>query len=279
MMEILLYIFSGIIQGLLEWIPVSSKSNLVIFLMHFGNFSLSSAFNIAIMLHIGTVIAAIVYFRKDIIELLKPQVIKSLFSRSPSHDFYRNKSRYLKFLIVVLFFTFLIMGPLYLLFRTSLDQLNLSVILLAIGLLLIAVGYFQYRSRKTREREVNFSNKNATVLGVLQGLTIIPGISRSGMTTSTLLFEGFNAEDAFKISFLLSIPTVIIGEVGLAIINGFVLSGNILLGILISGFIGYFMIDVIIRLAKKVDFSYFCMGLGFIYLLIYLLSIIFNFVL
>ncbi len=279
MLQALLYILSGIIQGLLEWIPVSSKSNLVIFLMNFGNLNLSQSFNVAMMLHLGTVLAAIIYFRKEIASLLRLDVIIGMFTSDLKYRQHRNESIYLKFITITVILTFLIMGPIYLLARNHLDSINAGIVLLFVGVILVIVGLVQYLSRKNTRREATLSGRNAGILGFFQGLTIIPGVSRSGITTSVLLFEGFTPEKAFKISFLLSIPTVVIGEIGLMIINGFVFTKYILLGIIFSFIVGYLMIDVILRIAKKVDFSYFCMGLGIIYVLIYLGAIIFNFTL
>lgn len=277
MIQTLLYILAGFIQGLLEWIPVSSKSNLVLFFMNFSGMNLTTAFNVAIMLHIGTVLAAIIYFRKEIKVFLKSDVICGVFSHNLKYHNYKDESKYLKFILIAVILTFLIMGPIYLFAKNSLDSIDASLVLLGIGVLLVIVGLFQYYSRKSKEQSLNYSNKNATWLGLAQGLTIIPGISRSGTTTSVLLFEGFNPTDAFKISFLLSIPTVIIGEIGLAILNGFIFNKFILLGIIVSFIVGYIMIDVIIRIAKKVDFSYFCIGLGVIYVLIYFIVYLLGF--
>ncbi len=279
MIQTLLYILAGIIQGLLEWIPVSSKSNLVIFFMHFSSMNLTTIFSITIMLHIGTVLAAIIYFRKEISTFLKSEVIYGVFSKNLKYHNYKEESNYLRFIIISVFLTFLIMGPIYLFARNSLDKLDASIVLLGIGILLFIIGLVQYVSRRSKERQVNYSTKNATVLGLVQGLTIIPGISRSGATTSVLLFQGYNPTDAFKISFLLSIPTVLIGEVGFAILNGIVFNKFILLGIAVSFIVGYIMIDVVLKIAKKVNFSYFCMGLGVFYVLLYVSSLIFNFVL
>ena len=279
MIEAILYVLSGIIQGLLEWVPVSSKSNLVIFLMNFGGMNLSEAFNVAIMLHVGTVLAAIIYFRKDISNLLRFESIAGVFSNDLKFRQYKDESKYLKFIIIAVFLTFLIMGPLYLLAKDHLASINASIVLLLVGVLLVIIGIVQYASRRSNRQEATLSGKNASILGLFQGLTIIPGISRSGMTTSVLLFEGFTPENAFKISFLLSIPVVLIGEIGLIIINGFIFTKFILLGIIISFIVGYIMIDVILKIVKKIDFSYLCMGLGMIYIFIYLSSLIFNFIL
>jgi len=279
MIEATLYILSGIIQGLLEWVPVSSKSNLVIFLMNFGGLNLSEAFNIAIMLHVGTVLAAIIYFRKEISSLLRFESIAGVFSNDLKFRQYKDESKYLKFIIIGVFLTFLIMGPLYLLAKDHLATIDASIVLLLVGILLVIIGVIQYASRRSKPQDASLSGKNASILGVFQGLTIIPGISRSGMTTSVLLFEGFTPEKAFRISFLLSIPVVLIGEIGLMIINGFIFTKFILLGIIISFIVGYIMIDVILRIVKKIDFSYLCIGLGIIYVLIYVSSLIFNFTL
>jgi len=277
MIQILLYFFAGIIQGVLEWIPVSSKSNLVIYFMHFSEMNLSTAFNITMMLHIGTVLAAIVYFRKEIINFLRSDVICGVFSNDLKYHNYKKESNYLRFIIISVFLTFLVMGPIYLFARNSLDSLDASIVLLGIGILLFIIGLVQYQSRRAKEKQVNYSIRNATWLGLAQGLTIIPGISRSGTTTSVLLFQGYNPTDAFKISFLLSIPTVLIGEIGFAIINDVVFNEFILLGIITSFIVGYIMIYLVLKIVKKVNFSYLCIGLGVVYVLIYFSSLIFNF--
>ncbi len=279
MLETVLYILSGIIQGLLEWVPVSSKSNLVIFLMNFGGMNLSQAFNVAIMLHVGTVLAAIIYFRKEIFSLLRYEVVAGVFSNDLKFRQHKDESKYLKFIAITVILTFLVMGPIYLLAKDHLATINASIVILLVGVLLVIIGVVQYISRRSNKQEATLSGKNASILGFFQGLTIIPGISRSGMTTSVLLFEGFTPEKAFRISFLLSIPVVLIGELGLIIINGFIFTKLILLGIIISFIVGYIMIDVILKIVKKIDFSYLCIGLGIIYVLIYLSSLIFNFTL
>ena len=210
---------------------------------------------------------------------LRLESIAGVFSNDLKFRQYKDESKYLKFIIIAVFLTFLIMGPLYLLAKDHLAAINASIVLLLVGVLLVIIGVVQYASRRSNRQEATLSGKNASILGLFQGLTIIPGISRSGMTTSVLLFEGFTPENAFKISFLLSIPVVLIGEIGLIIINGFIFTKFILLGIIISFIVGYIMIDVILKIVKKIDFSYLCMGLGMIYIFIYLSSLIFNFIL
>jgi len=91
MIQTLLYILAGFIQGLLEWIPVSSKSNLVLFFMNFSGMNLTTAFNVAIMLHIGTVLAAIIYFRKEIKVFLKSDVICGVFSHNLKYHNYKDE--------------------------------------------------------------------------------------------------------------------------------------------------------------------------------------------
>jgi len=259
-MNIIGYLATGFLQGLLEWLPISSKSQVMIILSNIFGYSSSSAFDYSIFLHTGTVIAAIIYFRKEFKDVLKPkQGLKSFINL----DFTELQ----KFYLISVIFTLIISVPIYFLLRSKLDLMNTFAITLAIGLLLFVTGIIQL-IRKKQISNPRPSTKNALLLGISQGFAIIPGISRSGITTSALLFEGFSPEDAFRHSFILSIPTILIGEIGLAVINGFSFSAGMLLAMTIAGIVGYFTIGLLIKATKKINFAYFCFIIGAIYVFI-----------
>ena len=185
--EILILSF---IQGISEFLPISSIAHLVLVSKYyvFNNQNLL----IDICLHLGSLLAIIIYFRDD------------LFS------FIKNKN----FLIKILIGTFPIIPVGYIFFQTGIiNQLrNLEVI----GWTSFAFGILLYISDKTKIKkkiETDFSNKSAIFIGMFQVLALIPGVSRSGITITSGRLLGFNRFDSAKVSFLLSIPTLLAASI------------------------------------------------------------------
>jgi len=173
------------IQGISEFIPVSSAAHLVLISKYYA--FTNQNLLIDICLHLGSLIAIIVYFRNDLFLFIK------------------NKS----FLIKILVGTIPIIPVGYILYQTRLiDQLrNLEVIgwmSLIFGILL----YVSDKSKVTRKIDTGFTNKSAVFIGLFQVLALIPGVSRSGITITSGRMLGFNRFDSAKISFILSIPTL-----------------------------------------------------------------------
>ena len=175
----------SIIQGITEFLPVSSSSHLIIIseYLNFENQSLS----IDVSLHIGSFIAVITYFREEIL------------------NFVKNKELFFKIFlssIPVMIFGFLLVK------FELIDQLrNLQVI----GWTTILFGILLYISDKfniEKNLDNNFTLKSAMIIGVLQIFSLIPGVSRSGITITAARILKFNRVDSAKISFLLSIPTL-----------------------------------------------------------------------
>ncbi len=175
----------SLIQGISEFLPVSSAAHLVL-VSKFYNF-INQSLLIDICLHLGSLIAIILYFRNDLL------------------NFIQNKN----FLIKIIVGTIPIIPVGYILYQTKLiDQLrNLEVIgwtSLIFGILL----YISDRSKITKKINENFNNKSAIFIGLFQVLALIPGVSRSGITITSGRLLGFNRFDSAKISFFLSIPTL-----------------------------------------------------------------------
>ena len=173
------------IQGISEFLPVSSAAHLVLVSKYYA-FTNQSVL-IDICLHLGSLIAIIVYFRNDLFNFIK------------------NKN----FLIKILVGTIPIIPVGYILYQTRLiDQLrNLEVIgwmSLIFGILL----YVSDKSKVTKKIDTEFTNKSAVFIGLFQVLALIPGVSRSGITITSGRMLGFNRFDSVKISFFLSIPTL-----------------------------------------------------------------------
>ena len=175
----------SIIQGITEFIPVSSSSHLIIIsdYLNFENQSLS----IDVSLHIGSFIAVITYFRKEIL------------------NFVKNKELFFKIFLSSI--PVMLIGFLLVKFELINQLRNLQVI----GWTTIIFGILLYISDKfkiEKQLDNNFTLKSAMFIGILQIFSLIPGVSRSGITMTAARILKFNRLDSAKISFLLSIPTL-----------------------------------------------------------------------
>jgi undecaprenyl-diphosphatase len=272
MNEIINYILVGVIQGIFEWLPISSQGGLFIYLSNILDLTSQLSLNYSILLHIGTLFAATVYFWRDIVSILSNKNINLLFKYNfklfiLKENEIKKDLLLLRFLLFSVIITLLISAPLYFFIKDNISFVNILIINLIIGILLIITGLLIFFSKRIIKDKYRLTIKNSFLLGLFQGFSILPGLSRSGLTTSLLLFRGFSPEKAFRLSFLLSIPTILIGEIALLIFNGLFFSPFILISIVVSFFVGYLTIDLLIRFAKNINFSYFCFILGFIYIL------------
>ncbi len=235
----------GLVQGTIEWLPLSSQGQVMALAIALGE-NAKEALRLAVFLHIGTFFAALYYFRREAAKILK------------------GKDRALgKFLLIALLSTAITGIPMYLLLETAVGEFHPAGVLLLIGALLVVMGIIQ--RKKKFVKKTSLGNKNAFFLGLGQGLAVLPGISRSGMTTSTLLFEGFEPEQAFRISFLLSIPSILVMDVLYGMREGFPAGAEALLGVLVAAVVGFVSISLLLRAAKKINFSKFCIGFGIVY--------------
>lgn len=187
MIEVLIL---SLIQGVTEFLPISSSSHLILFskLTNFQNQSLS----LDVSLHIGSFLAVITFFYKDLIEFVK------------------NKDLFIKILISSL--PVMILG--FLLIQTDLisELRNIKVI----GWMTLLFGVLLYISDKFnmhKNIESDFTYRSALMIGFLQMISLVPGVSRSGITITAARLLKFNRYDAAKISFLLSIPTLAVVSV------------------------------------------------------------------
>ena len=231
-------IILSLIQGVTEFLPISSSSHLIIVseYLEFNNRNLE--FDVS--LHIGSFLAVIVFFRKDIF------------------NFVQNKDLFLKILIASL--PVMIAG--YLLIRLNLiDQIrNIKVIgwtTLIFGILL----YLSDRSEIKYKINSNFTLKSAVLIGFLQILSLIPGVSRSGISITGARMLKFNRFDSAKISFLLSIPTLaavsVFGLNNLLKSESFKFSYLIILSIIFSYLFSYITIKYFLNYIKKSSLNIF----------------------
>ena len=185
----------GILQGIFEWLPISSQGNIVLVMVGLMGMDPGNALNFAIFLHTGTLFSVIVYFRNDIINLLK-----SLRTYRPGYS--QENDRVITFLLV----STIITGTLGFFLYKSIRMATFSgeVFLGLVGLALIITGILQKISEKGKVKFTKPNFKDSVLMGILQGLAIVPGISRSGITVSGLLLRKYDSKEALRLSFLMS---------------------------------------------------------------------------
>ncbi len=244
------YIFLGAIQGLTEFLPVSSSGHLVI-AQHFLGIDKDVVF-LDCLLHIGTIFALFTFFFKDILETLKS----------------------LKMLKNIALVT-LITGAIGITFKDAFEALFHSAHstawqLLINGVILSLVPLF-------KEKERSPGTTDSAVMGVAQGISIIPGISRSGLTIVSLLARGIKKEEAFRFSFIASIPAIIgaflLETKNVCAIRSFSPS-SLSAGLITSYIFGLLALIILKNAVKKQKlqfFGYYCIALSLV--LLYILRI------
>ena len=250
-LSIIQYILLGIVQGITEWLPISSSGMIALIVSNFyGITDVEVLVRTALFLHLGTFLAALVYFRKQVWKLTK-----TIFS-------YKKQNKETKEIFNFIFISTIITGIIGLaiikLFY-SLDNLEITgkTISLIVGVLLLFTGIIQIKSKKQGNRsEKNIKNIDSIYLGIAQGLAVFPGLSRSGITVSTLLLRKFDDTSALRLSFLMSLPIVLIGNIILNL-EDFVFSSNALWALATSFILGLLTISGLIKISKKINFGLF----------------------
>lgn len=241
----------GVVQGVFEWLPVSSEGVIVLIETQIFGSTLTEAVRFALFLHLGTVLAAIVYLRKDIVAL-SVSSFRSLF-----------EGRSLEGPARFIFIGTLASGVLGLGFMWILEEAeaavmqNFRLINLLIGLLLLVTAYTQFSKKKTGARVFSsLGSKDGFMVGIAQGFAALPGVSRSGTTVAALVALGFKESEALKASFLLGIPIVIIANI-LLNVNEMHFSLEAILSLATSFVFGLLTIHSLLIFAKRVHFGWF----------------------
>ena len=243
----------AVVQGLTEWLPVSSSGHLVITQKLL---ELNPPLIFDVMLHLGTLIVVLIVFRNDIID-----IIKAVAKR----DFKTEEGK-LAFFIVVGSIPIAAIG---FVFHDIIESLFSN--LLAVGVALIITGSVLFFSEKRiGKRKMTFLD--SLLVGLAQGATIIPGISRSGMTVATGLLRKINQATAFRYSFLLAVPAVLGATVmeSRDIVMGNIDLAPLCLGVIISMIVGYGSLKLLHRIVMNEKFhlfAYYCWALGIVIIL------------
>lgn len=269
-------ILLGILQGLTEFLPISSSGHLVLAQTFLGLKEPLVFFDV--MLHVGTLAAVLVVYREAIGKLAIGGVstlADTQFWRKPSAGF--NASTELKFIWLILLGS-IPTGVIAVLFKTELESFFHEVRFVSIMLILTGVILQLPRLRKQGVGSADASTGSlktwhAPLIGIAQGCAITPGISRSGTTISLALFLGIPAKTAAEYSFLLSIPAILgavalkIRDVGDTTIPLYIVGAGMLAAFIV-GYIALRLLLVVLNRGKFSLFSYYCIALGLVSLLI-----------
>jgi len=247
-------IILGIIQGIAEFLPISSSAHLIIFRDLFGigvsiPENVTMAFDIA--LHLGTLLAIVVFFFKDFLNM----IIKG-FTKGP-----KDKEGKLMWMVVVATIPAAIAG---ILFEDIIENLIRSnYIIIALALIVMGVLIYLADKKFNQGKEVkDMTYKDAIIIGCSQVLALIPGFSRSGTTIATARTRKINREESAKFSFYLSAP-VVLGAVVLTLLKSetiSIISANLsifVIGILVSFMVGILCISFLLKYLRKNDFKLF----------------------
>lgn len=256
MHEILEAIILGIIQGLTEFLPVSSSGHLELGKYIMGDNALpEESLMMTVVLHFATALATIVVFRKEIGEILKGLFQKNIQS---------EEGKFVQYIILSMI-PAVIVG---LAFEEQIEAMFSQNIIL-VSCMLILTGFLLLFTYKAKEKSGEISYKNAFLVGVSQAIAIIPGISRSGATISTALYLGINREKAARLSFLMVVP-LIFGKMAKDILSGDLSFDSskslpLLLGGIAAFVTGMGACTLMINIVKKSKLSYFayyCLLIG-----------------
>jgi undecaprenyl-diphosphatase len=242
-------IIVALIQGLVEWLPISSEGQAVLFVYNFSNIPPESLITLVVWLHLGTALAVIARYPRTIIDVvaIKDRIL------------FRQ-------LLIATLCTAVTAVPLYFIVKESIILFNGEIINILVGVLLLVTAIVLYLPTRTETSEIEVvepSDRIAAVTGLVQGFSVFPGLSRSGVTVSALLMQRVDKETALRFSFLMSVPAVL-GIFALEMIIGDVIIPSIsILDLIIIEIIvfvvGLASMEFLLRLARRVSFWKLCL--------------------
>jgi undecaprenyl-diphosphatase len=248
----------GVLQGVFEWLPVSSEGNVSLYLTIVEGLPAEAAVRYSLLLHAGTALAAVVYYRRDYRALLG-----RVPAWRPTGAFEPGRAE-LSFLGVATVCSGLVGIAAFLTLEALVSELAGGAFVALVGGLLVLTGLVQRLAEGALgDRELPTA-VDAVLVGTLQGLAVLPGVSRSGTTVSALLLRGYEAPAAFRLSFLLSVPAAL-GAGVLALLDTGVPGLTPAVAVVALGtsaVVGYLTIDGLLRLVERLAFWLVCLVLG-----------------
>ena len=271
-MDLIQSILMGIVQGLSEFLPISSSAHLVFtsnFYKVFKGIEIVQESNqevfLDIMLHLGTLIAVLIFFRKEIME-----IVKALYYGLKNKDYSSKDFKTGVYIMLGTIITVLIAFPLnevaeFLVFKPAI----VGGLLIFTGCLLL---FSEWWGKRIKDKK-KITLKSSVLIAIAQGLAALPGFSRSGLTIATGLLSGHDRKTAAEYSFLLSIPIILGASMVYPLIKidfAEVITYNwtaIIAGTIISGIVGYLCIKYFLKFVSKFSlsiFGYYCLIMGIV---------------
>lgn len=275
-MDYISSVLMGILQGIAEFLPISSSGHLALFQHFFGveNYEETQMF-FTVLLHLGTLLSVFVYYWKDIWEMIREffLLLGGLFSRRDGRGQSAPPARRMVLLIIVATLPLFLILPI----KDRVEAAMGSVTFVSVALLLTGfILYFSDRMARGRKIERTATLADAVLVGFAQAVGTLPGISRSGITISAGLLRGYDRVFAVRFSFLMSLPAVL--GANILSLKDVVETGGVdmermpvyLVGTLVAAVVGYFAIRLVNLLSDKGKFgafAYYCWGAGLVALI------------
>ncbi|MFX1602481.1 MAG: undecaprenyl-diphosphate phosphatase [Promethearchaeota archaeon] len=250
-------IIVAVIQGLVEWLPISSEGQVVLFAYNLGQVPSDELLSLVVWLHLGTTFSVLVRYPKIILRVLSVK-----------------DRRLLRLLLIATIGTAMTAIPLYVFLKNSLAAFHGEMMNIAVGILLLTTAFVLYLPTRGTDREMtshvpnDVGDKEAVSTGLVQGFAVLPGLSRSGVTVSALLMQRVDKETALRFSFLMSVPAVI-GILAVEVLLGNAVPSSI--GILdlvvmelIVFVVGLASMEFLLRLARTISFWRLCLVLALV---------------
>lgn len=276
MIDLIQAILMAILQGIIEWLPISSEGQLTLIFINIYEIPELEAVTLALFLHLGTMVSVLWKFRQEFYQII-------------------NKNEPItRILLFVTFGTAITAIPLVILLKNFWIDISYLfpiptdiLFTIIIGLMLIFTGFILSKQPEQGIREISsLTYKEVFILGMIQGVAALPGISRSGMTLTFLLIIGLGQRDALRTSFIISVPAVLGATVLEYLLSGFYLSSSnliigtvsfpyilVILTIFISALIGLVTMNTLLSL-KNIEYNKFCIGFGLLTIFIAILTLL-----
>ena len=242
----------GVLQGIVEWLPVSSEGVVAAAYALIFDASFEESVGFALWLHVGTIPSVLVVFWRDILTLVKDV-----------SDWRRNPSPPLRFLLIATLVSGAVGLPLILTI-SSFSSIGGTAAAGVIGVFMLATGGIQLvrRGPGGERGRCELTSIDGVLVGVAQGLSVIPGLSRSGLTVSMLLSRRVDREQALSMSFLLSVPASLAASIFVAVDSGVVIGAQAVISASAAFVVGMLTIKGLMAIAARMNFGWLVIAVG-----------------
>ncbi|MBI2445311.1 hypothetical protein HYV43_02890 [Candidatus Micrarchaeota archaeon] len=270
-MDLFQSIILAAIQGTSAWIPISSKTQVILAADALFRIPFQTAVAFALALHVGDLLAALYKYQDEyadaFLQLFQPRNLARFQTEERMQD--------ARFLVLSVLASAAVGLPVYLLLRKIFTNVSGEPLLFFVGIFLIGMAALTWHSRRKTVVEKPLDLTTTLITGAAQGLAVLPGISRSGITQCTLLLQGVPQERAMRLSFLMSAPMIAASVVAFQLVEGFggLDPALVLAGIAVSAIASLLTMDAITKIARKVPSWQFMAAIGALALVPFVLKI------